>query len=417
MGCRVLVVGQGAREHAIVWKLYHSRWAPKLFVAPGNPGMDGMATRIPIAVDDVQGIVDFALEAHIQLVVVGPEAPLSLGLVDACEANGIPAFGPAQAAARLESSKAFAKELMRKTGVPTASYEVFSDPEAAKDYVRRQGAPIVIKADGLAAGKGVIVAQTVDEAERAIDDMLVGHRFGESGARVVVESFLQGQEASLMFFVDGDLAVPMVPARDYKRIGDGNVGPNTGGMGSIAPVLRDRPDLTLKVQQTIVEPVLTELGRQGIVYGGVLYVGLMVTPEGEPMVIEFNARFGDPETEVVLPLLKTDLIEVMWATAHHRLRDVDLAWSGQHAVCVVLAAPGYPEKPQTGQAISFAHGPSDLVFHAGTTLEEGVLRTAGGRVLTVVGFGATRYEARGVAYRIASQIYFEGKQMRQDIGD
>lgn len=416
-GCRVLVVGQGAREHAIVWKLHQSQFDPKLFVAPGNPGMEGMATRIPISVDDVSSIVEFALEAQIQLVVVGPEAPLSRGLVDACLEKGIPAFGPQQAAAMLETSKAFAKDVMKKAAVPTASYEVFTDADAAKRYIDDHGAPIVIKADGLAAGKGVIVAQTVEEAALAIDDILVNERFGASGHRVVIEDFLEGQEASLMFFVDDDYAIPMLPARDYKRIGDGNTGPNTGGMGSVAPVLRDRPEMVSEVERTIVMPVLQELKSQGVVYRGVLYVGLMVTREGRPMVIEFNARFGDPETEVVLPLLTTDLLEVMWAIAHGRLKDIELAWSAKHAVCVVLAAPGYPDKPVVGQPIRFAHGPADLVFHAGTTNNEGVLKTSGGRVLTAVGIGATRHEAQGIAYRIAEKIYFDGKQLRHDIGN
>lgn len=416
-GCRVLVVGQGAREHAIVWKLHHSRFEPKLFAAPGNPGMDGMCTRVPIAAHAVQELVQFALEARIELVVVGPEAPLSLGLVDACLKNGIPAFGPTQAAAELESSKAFAKDLMKTAGVPTAAYEVFTEATAAKAYIETQGAPIVVKADGLAAGKGVIVAETTEDAYTAIDDILIGQRFGESGRRVVIESFLDGQEASLMFFVDGDVAVPMVPARDYKRIGEGNQGPNTGGMGSVAPVLRDRPELVAEVERTIVQPVLRELKTRGIIYQGVLYVGLMVTKDGRPMVIEFNARFGDPETEVVLPLLRTDLLEVMWSTAHHSLRDVRLEWSAGHAVCVVLAAPGYPEKPVVGQPIQFAHGPSDLVFHAGTISDNGILKTSGGRVLTAVGLGTTRHEAQGVAYRIAETIYFEGKQIRRDIGN
>ncbi len=416
-GCRVLVVGQGAREHAIVWTLHHSRFEPKLFVAPGNPGMEGICTRVPIAAHDVHELVSFALEAHIDLVVIGPEAPLSLGLVDECLKHGIPAFGPTKAAAQLESSKAFAKDLMKKAGVPTAVYEVFTDAAKARAYVEAHGAPIVVKADGLAAGKGVIVAQTTQEACNAIDDILIGQRFGESGNRVVIESFLEGQEASLMFFVDDELALPMVPARDYKRIGEGNTGPNTGGMGSVAPVLRDRPEIVAEVERTIVQPVLRELKAREITYQGVLYVGLMVTRDGRPMVIEFNARFGDPETEVVLPLLRTDLLQVMWATAHHALRDVRLEWSTGHAVCVVLAAPGYPEKPVVGQPIQFAHGPSDLVFHAGTTSDNGVLKTSGGRVLTVVGFGTTRHEAQGVAYRIAENIYFDGKQIRRDIGN
>jgi len=318
----VLVVGGGAREHAIVWKLAQSPLQPQLFAAPGNPGMAQLATCVDIAASQVDELVSFVQEHQIDLVVIGPEQPLELGLANRCAEFGIPAFGPSQAAARLETSKSFAKDLMQSAGVPTAAYAVFTDADEAKAYTLAHGAPIVVKADGLAAGKGVTVALTLDEALGAIDDIMLEKRFGDAGAQVVLESFLEGPEVSLMFFVDGDTVVPMLPARDHKRAYDADQGPNTGGMGAFAPVSSFlAAGMTERVEADIVRPTLAALRDQGIVYRGVLYAGLIMTAEG-PYVIEFNARFGDPEIEAVLPLLATDLLAVMWAVGPGRLADL-----------------------------------------------------------------------------------------------
>jgi phosphoribosylamine--glycine ligase len=450
---RVLVVGAGAREHAIVWKLAQSPHRPRLYAAPGNPGIEALATCVPIAADDVAGLVRFCQQEEIQLVVIGPEQPLAAGLVDACLEAGIRAFGPTQAAARLETSKAFAKQLMQAAGVPTARHQVFDDAAAAKAYIEQSGAPIVVKADGLAAGKGVVVAHSVDEARQAVDQLMLDGRFGSAGRRVVIESYLEGREASLMFFICDDTIVPMLPARDHKRIGEGDTGPNTGGMGAFAPVPDvSSEELADRVQRTIVEPTLAALRAQGVNYRGVLYVGLMLTADG-PQVVEFNVRLGDPEAEVVLPLLETDLLDIAWATSEGRLADVPVTWSKDHAVCVVLAAAGYPEQPQRGDEIRIEIAPSTpadlhtldvsmadanasgiravdtqaadvpadstrapILFHAGTARDEqGRLRTAGGRVLTVVGRAATLTAARDIAYRGAAGVTFAGKYLRRDI--
>ncbi|WP_067929932.1 phosphoribosylamine--glycine ligase [Alicyclobacillus kakegawensis] len=429
---RVLVVGAGAREHAIAWKLAQSPLAPRLYAAPGNPGLAQVAECVPLGADDVGGLVSFCRAQGIQLVVVGPEQPLSVGLVDALTEAGVRAFGPTKAAAQLETSKAFAKALMEEAGVPTAAHRTFTDAEAAKAYIRRQGAPIVVKADGLAAGKGVTVAGTVEEACRAVDGMMQAGRFGEAGRRVVIESFLVGREASLMFFIDESAVVPMLPARDHKRIGEGDTGPNTGGMGAYAPLPdADSQALAGEVERRIVRPTLAALRERGSVYRGVLYVGLMLTDDG-PQVVEFNVRLGDPEAEVVLPLLASDLLEIAWAVSEGRLAEVKVAWRPDHAVCVVLAAAGYPDSPRKGDVISFAPklgasvsvpgpglaqgGPEGcIVFHAGTAWEAEGLKTAGGRVLTVTGVGQTLSEARDTAYGGTDGITFAGKYLRRDI--
>lgn len=412
---RVLVVGGGAREHAIVWKLANSPRQPKLFAAPGNPGMAELCTLVPIPVHDMVSLVGFAQQAHIDLVVIGPEQPLSLGLADAFQAVGVRVFGPSQAAAQLEASKSFAKSLMQRAGVPTAAYAVFDDESAAVAYLRGQDAPVVVKADGLAAGKGVVVAQTIDDAIAAVEDMMVHNRFGQSGARVVIESFLTGTEVSLMYFVDRMTAIPMVPARDHKRVFDGDLGPNTGGMGAFAPVAEVVDDGWMDViGERIIAPTLAALAADGIVYQGVLYVGLMMTPDG-PQVVEFNARFGDPETEVVLPLLASDLLDICWLTAEGRLTAADVAWIPGSAVCIVLAAPGYPEAPQIGSPIDFSKHTEGIVFHAGTAAHGDDVVTAGGRVLAAVGVAAALDAARSIAYRTADAIYFEGKHCRRDI--
>lgn len=437
---KILVVGGGAREHAIVWKLAQSPLQPRLYAAPGNPGIAQLATCWDIPANRVEELTKAAQSEQIDLIVVGPEQPLELGLADLCQQLGIPVFGPSQAAAKLETSKAFSKDLMQEAGVPTASYRVFANAQEAKQYATEQGAPIVVKADGLAAGKGVTVAMTLDEALAAIDDIMLEKRFGDAGARVVLESYLEGPEVSLMFFVDGDTVVPMIPARDHKRAYDHDEGPNTGGMGAFAPVPSFvEADLTERVEREIVQPTLAALKERGVVYRGVLYAGLMITAKG-PYVIEFNARFGDPETEVVLPLLKSDLLEIMWAAATGSLADETIEWHDRAAVCVVLAAPGYPQKPVTGSPIEFHSLPDDIVFHAGTAYAsepvdaddadklkgpvenhpehntQRKLITAGGRVLTIVGRGQDMEEARRVAYKAAERIQFDGQHMRTDIG-
>ena len=423
---RVLVVGGGAREHAIVWKLAESDDEPTIFCAPGNPGIGECVQRVDIDAMDLAALVDFAKGQSVNLVVPGPEAPLAAGIADLFAKEGIPVFGPTAAAARLESSKAFAKSVMKAAGVPTADYAEFTDADAAKEYVREHGAPIVVKADGLAAGKGVTVAQTVEEALRAVEDALVGNRFGESGHRVVIESCLTGTEVSLMFFVSGQTVVPMLPARDHKRIYDNDEGPNTGGMGAFAPVTAFvDAGLVAVVERDIVRPTLAELARLGTEYRGVLYVGLMVTETG-PQVIEFNCRFGDPETQVVLPLLSSDLLRVMWATATGSLAADEVAWKPGAAVSVVLAAQGYPQKPRTGDVITMPQGGAGedfdsgtsggYVFHAGTAEQDGRIITSGGRVLSATGWGRDFEEAKAAAYRLADAIHFEGKQMRTDIG-
>lgn len=416
---RVAVIGNGAREHAIVWKLAQSRWQPTLFALPGNPGMWRHATSVNVAASNHKAIVAWALAEQIDLVVIGPEQPLAEGLVDALSEAGVAAFGPEKAAAQLEASKAFAKEWMQRVDVPTAKFGTFTDAASASAFAEGLGYPVVIKADGLAAGKGVIIAQTKAEADGAIADMLEGDLFGASGHRVVVEECLTGPEVSLMYFVDGQTAVPMLPARDFKRIGEGDTGLNTGGMGAFCPVPSFlEADWTTYVTTSIVQPVLAGLKAAGITYRGVLYVGLMVTEDG-PKVIEFNARFGDPETQVVLPLLKTDLLDVMWAVAHDDLDEMDMEWFAASAVCVVLASPGYPEKPTTGlpMAVAEADNQDDTstLFHAGTALADGALLTSGGRVLTVSATGLDIPEARQRAYASAERVTFAGAQMRRDI--
>jgi len=412
---KVLIVGNGAREHAIAWKLMQSPWCPQIFVAPGNAGTAAEFQNVEIAVDDVDGLVAFCVDETIDLVMVGPEQPLSLGLVDACKQAGIRVCGPEKAAAELESSKTFAKQIMAEADVPTAAYRVFTDAAQAKAYVLHCGAPIVVKADGLAAGKGVIVATTEEMAMRAIDDILVGGQFGQAGSRVVLESFLTGQEVSLMFFVDADTVVPMLPARDFKRIGTGDTGSNTGGMGAFAPVASFLAGgATEEVERRVVHPTLAALKNRGITYRGILYVGLMMTAEG-PFVVEFNARFGDPETEVILPLLNSDLLEIFWAIAEDSLGAIDITWATDAAVCVVLAAAGYPESPEAGQSIQITVSKDDIVFHAGTKLGVQGVETSGGRVMVTVGRGPDVPTATRSAYHTIDRIYFEGRQFRTDI--
>lgn len=410
----ILVIGSGGREHALYWKLSESPQTEQIYAIPGNPGM---GASVAIALDDHAAILRFVKEHEIGLVVVGPEVPLMNGLVDELEAAGIRAFGPRANAAEIEGSKSFAKDLMKKYGIPTARYEVFTAAEPARAYIRQEGAPIVVKADGLAAGKGVIVAMTEQEALDAVDAIMEDHSFGDAGARVVIEEFMEGEEASLLAFTDGTTIRPMISAQDHKRAYDGDRGPNTGGMGTYAPALVMTPEMTERAVEEILKPTIAAMAKEGRVYRGCLYLGLMVTADG-PKVVEFNARFGDPETQVVLPLLDSDLVAIMCACADGTLADVPIRWKDGAAVCVVLASGGYPGHYDKGQEI---HGLADaeamgaLVFHAGTAMKDGELVTNGGRVLGVVGRGADISSAVDAAYAAATKISFKDAYYRKDI--
>ena len=410
----ILVIGSGGREHALYWKLSESPQTEQIYAIPGNPGMGASAA---IALDDHAAILRFVKEHEIGLVVVGPEVPLMNGLVDELEAAGIRAFGPRAKAAEIEGSKSFAKDLMKKYGIPTARYEVFTAAEPARAYIRQEGAPIVVKADGLAAGKGVIVAMTEQEALDAVDAIMEDHSFGDAGARVVIEEFMEGEEASLLAFTDGTTIRPMISAQDHKRAYDGDRGPNTGGMGTYAPAPVMTPEMTERAVEEILKPTIAAMAKEGRVYRGCLYLGLMVTADG-PKVVEFNARFGDPETQVVLPLLDSDLVAIMCACADGTLADVPIRWKDGAAVCVVLASGGYPGHYDKGQEI---HGLADaeamgaLVFHAGTAMKDGKLVTNGGRVLGVVGRGADISSAVDAAYAAATKISFKDAYYRKDI--
>ena len=410
----ILVIGSGGREHALYWKLSESPQTEQIYAIPGNPGMGASAE---IALDDHAAILRFVKEHEIGLVVVGPEVPLMNGLVDELEAAGIRAFGPRANAAEIEGSKSFAKDLMKKYGIPTARYEVFTAAEPARAYIRQEGAPIVVKADGLAAGKGVIVAMTEQEALDAVDAIMEDHSFGDAGARVVIEEFMEGEEASLLAFTDGTTIRPMISAQDHKRAYDGDRGPNTGGMGTYAPAPVMTPEMTERAVEEILKPTIAAMAKEGRVYRGCLYLGLMVTADG-PKVVEFNARFGDPETQVVLPLLDSDLVAIMCACADGTLADVPIRWKDGAAVCVVLASGGYPGHYEKGQEI---HGLADaeamgaLVFHAGTAMKDGKLVTNGGRVLGVIGRGADISSAVDAAYAAATKISFKDAYYRKDI--
>ena len=416
MADRVLVVGAGGREHALVRALLRSRRRPELIAAPGNAGIARDRVEcLEVAADDVDGIVRTARDREASLVVVGPEAPLVAGVVDALSDAGIAAFGPSAAAARVEGSKTHAKELMRDVGIPTAGYAVFRDREEALAHVACASYPAVLKADVLAAGKGVIVAQDEREAREAIDEFFVEKRFGQT--EVVIEEFLEGEELSLLALCDGERALPMAPAQDYKRIHDGDEGPNTGGMGSYSPVPGIDSEHAEVLARAIHQPLVDELCRRGTPYHGVLYAGLMMTTAG-PKVLEYNCRFGDPETQAVLPRLRSDLLELERSTRPGGLAGAPLEWSTEWAVTVVLASRGYPESSSGGDEIKGLRSIDSLeaeVLHAGTAEEDGRIVTAGGRVLNVTGFGGTPGEARDRAYSAAERIHFEGKQMRTDI--
>jgi len=414
----VLVVGGGGREHAIVWSLAKSGKIAKLYCAPGNAGIARIAECVPIGVMQFDELVRFARDRGIDLVVVGPDDPLAAGIVDAFEAAGIPAFGPNKAAAEIEASKIFTKNLLRKYGIPTARYETFDDYEKALAYLRTQQAPLVVKADGLAAGKGVTVARTVEEAEEALRRMMIDRVFGESGTRVVIEEYLEGQEMSIMSFVEGETVRPMVPAQDHKPVFDGDRGPNTGGMGTYSPLPHIDPAIVETAIEKIIKPTAAAMVREGRPFRGVLFAGLMVTKDG-PKVIEFNSRMGDPEAQVVLPRLETDLLDIILATLNGSLDRIDIRWSEEAAVCVIMASEGYPGSYPKGKIIEGlerAEAAGALIFHAGTALDaEGRFVTSGGRVLGVVGRGRDIAEARQKAYEACGMIRFEGAHFRKDI--
>lgn len=417
---RILLIGGGGREHALAWKLAQSDKVEKIFAAPGNPGIAMLkkCSCIDLKLDDLEKVADYAEEESIDLTVVGPEATLVAGIADVFKRRGLPVFGPSKAAAQLEGSKAFSKELMAKYNIPTAFFKICEDMETAKAYVKEKGAPIVVKADGLAAGKGVVVAMTEEEALEAIEEMMGDHKFGNAGARVVLEEYMEGEEASLLAFTDGKTVVPMLAAQDHKRIFDNDQGPNTGGMGTYAPAPVMTDILRLKATERILKPVVAAMAKEGTPYQGCLYAGLMIKDD-VIKVVEFNCRFGDPETQVVLPLLESDLAEIMLACATGTLDQADVAWSDKAAVCVVMASGGYPESYETGKVITgLAEADAQentVVFHAGTKNAAGSIVTAGGRVLGVTAVDDNIRAARDCAYAAVENIKFDGAFYRKDI--
>ena len=416
---KVLVIGGGGREHALVWKIAQSPLVEKIFCAPGNAGIAELAQCVDLKVDDLDGLLAFAQKEQIGLTVVGPELPLTLGVVDRFRAAGLTIFGADQKAAQIEGSKSFSKDLMAKYGVPTAAYGTFTDAEQAKDFIRQNGAPIVVKADGLAAGKGVIVAQTEDEAIAAVDDILCEGAFGAAGSRVVIEEFLEGEEASFLAFTDGEIIVPLASSQDHKPALDGDAGPNTGGMGAYSPA----PVVTQEIHQQIIDqvlkPTIAGMASEGCSYSSIIYAGLMIK-DGQLKVLEFNARFGDPETQPLLARLKSDIVPVLMACAKGDLSGIELEWHDKAAVCVVMAAGGYPgsyEKGQVIEGLKAAAAIDDLtVFHAGTGEKDGKVVTAGGRVLGVTGLGTTVAEAIDKAYQGVKAISWPEVHYRSDIG-
>ncbi len=420
---KVLVIGSGGREHALAWKLAASPRVQKVFVAPGNGGTAMSPALHSVAISDVGALADFAQAEKIGLTVVGPEAPLSQGVVDEFRRRGLRIFGPTQAAAQLESSKAFAKAFMKRHGIPTAAYDTFTDVAAAHAYVDRIGAPIVIKADGLAAGKGVVVAMTLAEAHEAVDWMLgdntLGVQHNSGGARVVIEEFLQGEEASFIVLCDGRNVLPLATSQDHKRIGDGDTGPNTGGMGAYSPAPVVTPNIHNRVMHEIIGPTIAGMARDGVPFTGFLYAGLMIDAQGQVKTLEFNTRMGDPETQPILMRLKSDLLEVLLHATDGTLDTVQLDWDRRVALGVVLAAGGYPNAPRKGDVIRGLPAETDdcMVFHAGTAIDaQGQVITSGGRVLCVTALGDSVKTAQQRAYQGLQGIHFDGMQFRRDIG-
>jgi phosphoribosylamine--glycine ligase len=416
---RVLVVGSGGREHALAWAIAASPLVDRLFCAPGNAGIAEEAECVPIRATDIAALVGFCKRERIDFVVVGPEAPLALGLVDALEAEGIAAFGPSATAAALESSKSFAKDLCARAGIPTAPYRRFRDPAAAKAYIAKRGAPIVVKADGLTAGKGVTIAMDLESAFRAVDAVLVEHRFGEAGRELVVEDFLEGEEASFFALVDGKDALPLATAQDHKRVGEGNTGPNTGGMGAFSPAISLAPALEGQVMDRIIMPTIAAMRDQGRVFKGILYAGLMVTESG-PMLLEYNVRFGDPECQPLMMRLISDPLPALIAAHDGILRQVDLRWRPDAALCVVMAARGYPDDPERGSEIrgldAAGANPATKIFHAATRRDGSRLIADGGRILGITAMGSDLTQARDRAYAAIDRIEWPEGFCRRDIG-
>jgi len=415
---KLLVIGSGGREHAMAWKLAQSPKVQKVYVAPGNGGTATESGLENLPVSDFGRLISFCKKEQIHLTVVGPEAPLAAGVVDAFQEAGLRIFGPGRAAAQLEASKDFAKQFMVRHGLPTARHATFTRVDEAKTYIDRHGAPIVIKADGLAAGKGVVVAQTAAEAKAAIDAMLVDARFGDAGARVVIEEFLEGEEASFIVMADGAHALPLATSQDHKRLQDGDQGPNTGGMGAYSPAPIVTPQLHARVMREIILPAIAGMAKDGTPYTGFLYAGLMIDKAGNPRTLEFNCRLGDPETQPILLRLKSDLLGLVEHALEGTLDRAAADWDRRSALGVVLAAGGYPEEPRNGDVITGLPAPADdcRVFHAGTKLEGKKVVTSGGRVLCVTALGDSLKLARKRAYDMAASIRFEGMQMRTDIG-
>ncbi|GAB2895256.1 phosphoribosylamine--glycine ligase [Uliginosibacterium flavum] len=415
---KILVIGSGGREHALAWKLAQSPRLQKVYVAPGNAGTALEPALENVPANNIAEWIAFVKHEGIALTVVGPEGPLAAGVVDAFRAAGLPIFGPSKACAQLESSKDFAKAFMQRHGIPTAKYQTFADAAAAHAYVDAEGAPIVIKADGLAAGKGVVVAMSLEEAHAAVDMMLLDNKMGDAGARVVIEEFMTGEEASFIVMCDGRHALAMATSQDHKRLLDADQGPNTGGMGAYSPAPVVTPAVHARAMREVIKPVLDGMNAEGTPYTGFLYAGLMIDAAGHPRVVEFNCRFGDPETQPVMMRLKTDLVDLVEAAIHGKLDTVEADWDRRAALGVVLAAHGYPDEPRKGDIISGLDVKMEdaHVFHAATSMREGKVVSNGGRVLCVTALGDSVKEAQSRAYELASQIHFDGVQYRRDIG-
>ena len=427
----ILVIGSGGREHALAWKVAQSTQVTKVYVAPGNAGtaMEPKIENVAISAEDISSLINFAKESHIELTIVGPEAPLVAGIVDDFSAQGLPCFGPTSSAAQLEGSKAFTKDFLARYNIPTGRYGNFTDTEAATSYIKGQGAPIVIKADGLAAGKGVIVAMTEDEAITAVEDMLSGNAFGDAGHRVVIEEFLEGEEASFICMVDGEHILPMATSQDHKRVGEGDTGPNTGGMGAYSPAPVVTPEIHERIMKEVIEPTVKGMAAEGHPYTGFLYAGLMIMADGTPKVIEYNVRFGDPETQPIMMRLQSDLVTLCLAAVNKSLDTQTAKWDSRASVGIVMAAGGYPGRYDKGMVITGVGEPlttgdtgpetdrGDVkVFHAGTRIQDSHVITNGGRVLCVTALGDTVAEAQQKAYAQVAKISWQGAFYRKDIG-
>jgi len=416
---KILVVGGGGREHTLVWKISQSPLVDKIYCAPGNPGIAQLAECVHIGADEITALCEFAQAENIDLTVVGPEVPLTLGIVDTFQAAGLDIFGPNKAAAQIEGSKGFSKDLMARYNIPTAAYQKFTDHAQAVAYIRQQGAPIVVKADGLAAGKGVIVALTEEQAIAAVDDIMLDQVFGEAGASVVIEEFMDGEEASFFAFTDGKNILPLASSQDHKRVNDNDEGPNTGGMGAYSPAPVVTDELYQVIIETIVKPTVDGMAQDGCPYSGILYVGLMIK-DGKPRVVEYNARFGDPEAQPLLMRMKSDIVPVLLACARGKLEQKNIEWHDKAAVCVVMASGGYPAAYEKGLPISGLDRAAKIddlmVFHAGTALKDGEIVNQGGRVLGVTGLGDTVRDAIDKAYTGVKVIHWDGVHFRNDIG-